>query len=58
MIQAALLSMLRRSRSEIFVVAAGETLPDTALRLMRLLFRQYRQHPRLMRALSRYLDSD
>ncbi|WP_260114806.1 hypothetical protein [Pseudoduganella dura] len=40
------------------MVAAGETLPDTALRLMRLLFRQYRQHPRLMRALSRYLDSD
>ncbi len=58
LIRAALLSMLRRSRSEMFVVAAGETLPDTALRLMRLLFQQYRQHPRLMRALSRYLDSD
>jgi len=58
LIRAALLSMLHGSRSEALVVPAGETLPDTARRLMRLLFQQYRQHPRLLRALSRYLDAD
>lgn len=58
LIRAALLSMLHGSRSEALVVPAGEKLPDTARRLMRLLFQQYRQHPRLLRALSRYLDAD
>ena len=58
LIRAALLSMLHGSRSEALVVPDGETLPDTARRLMRLLFQQYRQHPRLLRALSRYLDAD
>jgi AcrR family transcriptional regulator len=58
LIRAALLSMLANSRSERLDVAAGETLPETARRLMTLLFRQYRQHPRLLRALSRFLDAD
>jgi AcrR family transcriptional regulator len=58
LIRAALLSMLRSSRSEALLIPAGETLTDTARRLMRLLFQQYRQHPRLLRALSRYLDAD
>lgn len=58
LIRAALLAMLENSRSEAFVVGGGETLPDAALRLMTLLFRQYRQHPRLLRALVRFMESD
>lgn len=58
LIRAALLSMLHNSRGEALVVPADETLPDTARRLMRLMFQQYRQHPRLLRALSRVLDTD
>lgn len=58
LIRAALLSMLHASRSEVPVVPDTEDFPDTARRLMRLLFQQYRQHPRLLRALSRFLDTD
>ncbi|MDR3389367.1 MAG: TetR/AcrR family transcriptional regulator [Rudaea sp.] len=34
-----------------------QTLESTAVQLMKLLFEQYRQHPLLIRSLSRYLDS-
>lgn len=58
LIRAALLTMLHNSRGEALAVPATEPLPDTARRLMRLVFQQYRQHPRLLRALSRFLDTD
>lgn len=58
LVRAALLSMLENSRSKALVVPAGETMLDSALRLMRTLFRQYRQHPKLLRALARFLDTD
>lgn len=58
LVRAALLAMLRDSRSEAFAVGAGETLPDAAQRLMTVLFRQYRQHPRLLRALARFMEAD
>jgi AcrR family transcriptional regulator len=35
-----------------------DTLDGTATRLVKLLFQQYREHPKLMRSLSRFLDSD
>ena len=34
------------------------TLEDTAQRLMSVMFAQYRSHPRLLRALVRFLDTD
>lgn len=36
----------------------GESLTATAKKLMNMLFEQYRQHPRFLRALSRFIDAD
>lgn len=58
LIRAALLSMLRSSRASALAVADGEPFPPAARRLMALLFRQYRRHPRLLRALARFIESD
>ncbi|WP_338767165.1 helix-turn-helix domain-containing protein [Massilia sp. METH4] len=58
LIRAALLSMLRNSQAQGPSLARGETLPQAARRLMALLFQQYRTHPRLLRALSRFMDTD
>lgn len=62
LLRAAFLHMLGQSgdanRAGLAAALEGETLAHSADALMRLLFLQYRQHPRLLRALTRFIDVD
>jgi len=62
LMRAAVLHVLENSReaNRLGLAAAlqGATLAASAEGLMDLMFRQYRQHPRLVRALSRFIDAD
>ena len=62
LMRAALLHVLESSReaNRLGLASAlqGATLAASAEALMDLMFRQYRQHPRLVRALARFIDAD
>lgn len=62
LMRAALLHVLEASREANRVGLAtalhGKTLAASAEALMGLMFRQYRKHPRLVRALARFVDAD
>ena len=62
LMRAALLHVLENSREAnrlgLAAVLQGATLAASAQALMDLMFRQYRQHPRLVRALARFIDAD
>jgi len=61
LIRAAFLHTLAQSnannRQHLKEALLRSSLQSTAVQLMKVLFEQYRQHPLLMRSLSRYLDS-
>jgi AcrR family transcriptional regulator len=61
LIRAAFLHALEQSnagnRQQLKGALLKDTLAATAARLMKLLFKQFQQHPLLIRSLSRYLDS-
>jgi AcrR family transcriptional regulator len=62
LMRAALLHVLENSnqanRTGLAPALQGATLADSAAALMRLSFAQYRQYPGLMRALTRFIDTD
>nr|WP_315395764.1 helix-turn-helix domain-containing protein [uncultured Duganella sp.] len=62
LLRAALLRVLEASReanrSGLAAMLQGATLAASAEALMGLMFRQYREHPRLVQALARFIDSD
>ena len=61
LVRAAFLHVLEQSnannRLHLKRALLKKSLASTAMRLMNVLFEQYRQHPLLIRSLSRYLDS-
>jgi AcrR family transcriptional regulator len=61
LIRAAFLHALEQSnannRLHLKRILLKQTLASTAVQLMKVLFKQYRQHPLLIRSLTRYLDS-
>ncbi|MEO5625439.1 MAG: TetR/AcrR family transcriptional regulator [Dokdonella sp.] len=61
LIRAAFLHVLEQSnannRLHLKSALLKQTLESTAVKLMKVLFEQYRQHPLLIRSLTRYLDS-
>ncbi|WP_426269120.1 TetR/AcrR family transcriptional regulator [Dyella kyungheensis] len=62
LLREAFLQMLRSSntgnREHLHTMLLRDTLEGSAAQLMELLFAQYRRHPRLMRALMRFLESE
>lgn len=62
LLRAAFLHMLNQSREanrqSLAKLLLRSTLAETTQRLMALSFAQYRQHPNLLRALSRFMDTD
>ena len=62
LLREAFLHMLRSSntgnREHLHTMLLRDTLEGSAAQLMELLFAQYRRHPRLMRALMRFLESE
>jgi AcrR family transcriptional regulator len=62
LLRAAFLHMLRKSnetnRERLEKALLRKSLEATAGQLMTLLFDQYQRHPRLLRALSRFVDAD
>ncbi len=62
LLRAAFLHMLQQSREAnqkgLAKLLLRSNLTDTTQRLMALSFAQYRQHPNLLRALSRFMDTD
>lgn len=62
LMRAAFLHLLERSneanKSELPAMLQHPTLRESADALIRLMFLQYRQHPRLLRALARFIDAD
>ena len=62
LLREAFLHMLRSSntgnREHLRTMLLRDTLEGSAAQLMELLFAQYRRHPRLMRALMRFLESE
>lgn len=62
LLRATLLHVLRTSQEanhkNLPSLILGRTLEDTAARFVSLLFKQYREHPHLMRAVVRFLDTD
>jgi AcrR family transcriptional regulator len=62
LLRAAFLHMLRKSnetnRERLEKALLRKSLEATAAQLMSLLFDQYQRHPRLLRALSRFMDAD
>lgn len=62
LLREAFLHMLRSSntgnREHLHTMLLRDTLEASAAQLMELLFAQYRRHPRLMRALMRFLESE
>ncbi|UTY56547.1 TetR/AcrR family transcriptional regulator [Massilia sp. erpn] len=62
LLRAAFLHVLDRSnesrRAELALLMPGATLAATARELLALLFAQYRQHPQLLRALTRFIEND
>nr|WP_229426262.1 TetR/AcrR family transcriptional regulator [Pseudoduganella violacea] len=62
LLRAAFLQVLDQSnesrRAELARLMPGATLAATARELLALLFAQYRQHPQLLRALTRFIEGD
>lgn len=62
LLRAAFLHALAQSnqhnRDTMAAQVLGDTLAASAAKLVALLFAQYRQHPRFLRALSRFIDGD
>ena len=62
LLRAAFLHALRQSNagnhSQLAPLLLGDSLAASATRLASLLLSQYRQHPRFLRALSRFIDTD
>lgn len=62
LLREAFLHLLRSSntgnREHLHTMLLRDTLEASAAQLMELLFAQYRRHPRLMRALMRFLESE
>lgn len=62
LLRAALLHVLRTSnasnREHLPAAILRDTLSETAKRLVTVLFAQYQRHPRLLRALVRFMESD
>jgi AcrR family transcriptional regulator len=62
LLRAAILHALAQSNAanqrQLKTLLLRETLDATATRLMGMFFQQYRQHPQLMRAFARFLESD
>jgi AcrR family transcriptional regulator len=62
LLRATFLHMLRQSneanRDSLAKAVQCETLEETVVRLISALFEQYRRHPRLLRALTRFMESD
>jgi AcrR family transcriptional regulator len=62
LLRAAFLHALTQSnqdnRAQLSEMLLGPSLADTAARLVALMFEQYRRHPRFLRALSLFVDTD
>ncbi len=62
LLRAAFLHALKQSsqanQQQLETLLLGDSLAATSVKLIGLLFDQYRQHPHLLRALSRFIDTD